>query len=33
MPDRETDPIQLVELDEYYEQIALKEAAGSIAPT
>lgn len=31
VPNRETDPIQLVELDEYYEQIALKDAAGAAA--
>ena len=31
VPDCSTDPVQLVELDEYYEQIALKEGAGSVA--
>ena len=30
VPNRDTDPIQLVELDEYYEQVALKEAAGAV---
>ena len=30
VPNRDAEPIQLVELDEYYEQIALKEAAGSV---
>ena len=29
VPNRETDPIQLVELDEYYEQVALKEAVAA----
>jgi hypothetical protein len=31
VPNRDTDPIQLVELDEHYERVALREAAGSPA--
>lgn len=29
VPNRDTDPIQLVELDEHYERVALQDAAGS----